>query len=139
MAAQVVASPILVLVDDSPAFSVTVLEMLRTKYRVAAAFSDGTSALDKIGVLSPDIVILDISLGDLSGFEVARRLKLSKCPAKIIFLTMHEDTDFVSAARDVGASGYVFKSCLTVDLTKAIDTVFHGGRFQSGALSTKVR
>ncbi len=114
MAAQVVASPILVLVDDSPAFSEAVLEMLRTKYRVVAAFSDGTSALDKIGVLGPDIVILDISLGDLTGFEVARRLKLSKCSAKIIFLTMHEDTDFVSAARDVGAFGYVFKSCLTV-------------------------
>ena len=85
MAARVVASPILVLVDDSPAFSETVLEMLRTKYRVAAAFSDGTSALDKIGVLSPDIVILDISLEDLSRFEVARRLNEATVPQRLSF------------------------------------------------------
>jgi len=105
--------------------------MLRAKYEVAAAFSDGASALDKIAVLSPDIVISDISLGDLTGFEVARRLKLSNCPAKIIFLTIHECPDFMNAAFDIGVSGYVFKSRATADLIEAIDTVFGGGRFQS--------
>jgi DNA-binding NarL/FixJ family response regulator len=134
MAPKVVASPILVFVDDSPAFSTAILEILRTKYEVAAAFSDGASALDRIPILSPDIVILDISLGDVDGFEVARRLKRSNCSAKIIFLTMHECTDFMNAAFDIGACGYVFKSRVTGDLTKAIDTVFRGGRFQSPAL-----
>jgi DNA-binding NarL/FixJ family response regulator len=131
MKPEVAASPILVFVDDSPAFSRTILKMLQTKYEVVAAFSDGASALDKIAVLSPDIVILDISLGDLTGFEVARCLKRSNCPAKIIFLTMHECTDFMNEALDIGASGYVFKSRATTDLTKAIDTVFRGGGFQS--------
>jgi two-component system nitrate/nitrite response regulator NarL len=74
-------------------------------------------------------VILDISLGDMTGFEVARRLKDSGCTAKLIFLSVHEDVDFVTAAFDIGASGYVFKSRVTEDLTKAIDIVFNGGRF----------
>jgi DNA-binding NarL/FixJ family response regulator len=138
MAPEVEASPILVFVDDSPDFSKAILEMLRAKYEVAAAFSDGASALDEIAVLSPDIVILDICLGDLTGFEVARRLKRSNCPAKIIFLTIHEGTDFMNAAFDIGAWGYVFKSRVAEDLTKAIDTVFRGRRFQS-TLSPNVR
>jgi DNA-binding NarL/FixJ family response regulator len=131
MAPEVGTSPILVFVDDSPAFSAAILEMLRAKYEGAAAFSDGASALDKIAVLSPDIVISDISLGDLTDFEVARRLKLNNCHAKIIFLTIHECPDFMNAAFDIGVSGYVFKSRATADLTKAIDTVFRGGRSQS--------
>jgi CheY-like chemotaxis protein len=104
MKPEVAASPILVFVDDSPAFSRTILEMLRAKYEVVAAFSDGASALDKIAVLSPDIVILDVSLGDLTGFEVARCLKRSNCPAKIIFLTLHECTDFMNEALDIFSS-----------------------------------
>ena len=45
----------------------------------------------------------------MTGFEVARRLKKSGCPAKIIFLTVHENIDFISAAFDLDAFGYVFK------------------------------
>jgi DNA-binding NarL/FixJ family response regulator len=85
MAPKVVASPILVFVDHSPAFSTAILKVLRTKYEVAAAFSDGASALDKIPILSPDIVILDISLEDLSGFEVARRLNEATVPQRLSF------------------------------------------------------
>jgi DNA-binding NarL/FixJ family response regulator len=81
--------------------------------------------------LGPDLVILDISLGDLTGFEVAKRLKDIGCPAKIIFLSVHEDIDFVNAAFELGACGYVFKSRITADLTKAIDTVLNGGQFAS--------
>src|SRR5271156_1761038 len=102
--------------------------MLQTEYKVVAALPNGTSVLDQVAFLSPDLVILDVSLGDLTGFEVARRLKDSGCPAKIIFLTVHEDVDFVNAAFDLGAFGYVFKSRVTEDLTRAIDTVFNGGR-----------
>jgi DNA-binding NarL/FixJ family response regulator len=133
MNTKIVASPALLLADDNIALLTTLVEMLQTKYRVLAALPNGTSVLDDIAMLNPDLLILDISLGDLTGFEVARRLKESGCPAKIIFLTVHEDVDFVSAAFDIGASGYVFKSRVTEDLTKAIDVVFNGGRFTSVA------
>jgi DNA-binding NarL/FixJ family response regulator len=134
MDTRIVAAPALLLADDNPALLTTLVEMLQTGYRVLAALPNGTSVLDDIATLGPDIVILDISLGDMTGFEVARRLKDRGCSAKIIFLTVHEDVDFVSAAFDIGASGYVFKSRVTEDLAKAINVVFNGGRFASVAL-----
>jgi DNA-binding NarL/FixJ family response regulator len=121
--------PTLLLADDNPELLSTLVEMLQTKYKIAAALPNGKSVLDQIGMLVPDLVILDVSLGDLTGFEVARRLKESGVRAKIIFLTVHEDIDFVSAAFDVGVSGYVFKSRVSQDLTRAIDIVLNGGRF----------
>ena len=134
MKTEVVISRALVLADDNPEMLGMLVEMLQTGYRVTAALPNGTSVLDQIATLSPSLVILDISLGDLSGFEVAKRLRNSGCPAKIIFLTVHEDIDFVKAAFDIGVSGYVFKSRISEDLIKAIDIVFDGGQFASAML-----
>jgi DNA-binding NarL/FixJ family response regulator len=131
MERDIVAHPSLLLADDNPALLETLTEMLEPTYRVAAALCTGASVLEEVATLCPDLVILDISLGDLTGFEVARRLKDTDCPAKIIFLSVHEDIDFVNAAFELGASGYVFKSRITADLTKAIDTVLNGGQFAS--------
>jgi DNA-binding NarL/FixJ family response regulator len=131
MKTEIVTPRALVLADDNPAMLEMLVEMLQTGYNIAAALSNGTSVLDQTAALSPDLVILDISLGDLTGFEVARRLRDSGCTAKIIFLTIHEDIDFVNTAFDIGASGYVFKSRVTEDLIKAIDLVCNGGRFAS--------
>ena len=131
MERDIVSHPSLLLADDNPALLATLIEMLKPAYRVAAALGNGASVLEKVSGLCPDLVILDISLGDLTGFEVARRLKEMGCPAKIIFLSVHEDIDFVNAAFELGACGYVFKSRITTDLAEAIDTVFKGGQFAS--------
>lgn len=128
---DIVPHPSLLLADDNPALLETLIEMLQPSYRVAAALGNGASVLAEVAELCPDLVILDISLGDLTGFEVARRLRDMGCPARIIFLSVHEDIDFVNAAFDLGAGGYVFKSRITTDLTKAIDIVSNGGRFAS--------
>jgi DNA-binding NarL/FixJ family response regulator len=126
-----VALPLLLLADDNPALLETLVELLQPTYQVAAAMNNGRSVLERFSSLGPDVIILDISLGDLTGFEVAKHLRDAGCSAKIIFLTVHEDIDFVNAAFDLGASGYVFKSRISADLTRAIDVVFHGGRFAS--------
>jgi DNA-binding NarL/FixJ family response regulator len=118
-------------VDDNPALLELLVGMLRQKYTIAAALSNGAAVVDQAAALNPDLIILDISLGDVSGFEVARRLKRAGCPAKVIFLTLHEDLDFAGAAFGLGASGYVFKSRLSTDLENAIDTVLSGGHFSS--------
>jgi DNA-binding NarL/FixJ family response regulator len=138
MDTKIEAAPALLLADDNPAMLITLVEMLRVGYRVVAALPNGASVLDNIAMLNPDIVILDISLGDLTGFEVAKRLKRDGCCAKIIFLTVHEDADFVNAAFDIGASGYVFKSRVTDDLPMAIDIVRNGGQFASNAPPTQI-
>jgi DNA-binding NarL/FixJ family response regulator len=121
--------PTLLLADDNPELLATLVEMLQARYKIAAALPNGTSVLNQIATLHPDLVVLDISLGDLTGFEVARRLKDGGFAAKIIFLTVHEDIEFVSAAFNLGVSGYVFKSRVSQDLTRAIDVVLNGGQF----------
>jgi DNA-binding NarL/FixJ family response regulator len=127
------SSPVLVLVDDSAPFLERILEMLKTKYEVAGAFSSGSSALESVEGLMPDIIILDISLEDMSGFDVMRRLKSRRVPAKILMLTTHESADFVGEAYALGASGYVFKSRTAEDLPKAIEAILEGGQFTSTA------
>lgn len=131
MESDIVAHPSLLLVDDNPALLETLIEMLKPVYRVAAALCNGASVVEEVNGLSPDLVILDVSLGDLNGFEVARRLRETESTTKIIFLSVHENIDFVNAAFDVGAAGYVFKSRISADLMKAIDLVSNGGRFAS--------
>jgi CheY-like chemotaxis protein len=124
-------APAVLLVDDNYGMLELLVGMLQQTYKIAAALSNGTAVVQQAAALLPDLIILDISLGDISGFEVARRLKMSGCPAKIIFLTLHEDMDFVGAAFGLGASGYVFKSRLTTDLEAAITTVLSGSQFSS--------
>jgi CheY-like chemotaxis protein len=126
-----VTAPRVLLVDDNHGLLELLVGMLEPNYKIAAALCNGTAVVDQATALLPDLIILDVSLGDVSGFEVARRLKRSGCPAKIIFLSLHEDMDFVGAAFGLGASGYVFKSRLTTDLENAIATVLSGGQFSS--------
>jgi DNA-binding NarL/FixJ family response regulator len=123
--------PALLLADDNPAVLATLVEMLKLEYRIVASLFNGASVLDQIDLLCPDILMLDLCLGDLSGFDVARRLRDRHSPAKIIFLSMYEDIEFVTAGFDTGAFGYVFKSRVAEDLRKAIDMVWAGGRFVS--------
>jgi CheY-like chemotaxis protein len=126
-----VTTPTILLVDDNHAVLELLAEMLEPTYTIAAALSCGATVLEQAAALLPDLIILDISLGDMSGFEVARRLKRAGCPAKIIFLSLHEDMDFVGAAFGLGASGFVFKSRLTTDLETAIAAVLSGGHFST--------
>ncbi len=121
----------LLLADDNLEILETLVDMLQPAYLVVAALPDGASVLEQAPSLNPDLIILDISLGDMAGFEVARRLKKAGVPAKVIFLTVHENIDFVRAAFDVGAVGYVYKSRISSDLIDAIDTICAGGRFSS--------
>jgi DNA-binding NarL/FixJ family response regulator len=124
----------LVLADDNPEVLETLIDMLQPAFEIAGAFPNGMSLLQHSPALNPDLIVLDISLGDITGFEVAKRLRRSGCPAKIIFLTVHENIDFVQAAFDLDASGYVFKSRITTDLIDAINRVCGGGRFISTQL-----
>jgi CheY-like chemotaxis protein len=124
-------APTLLLVDDNQALLEFLVGMLLPTYNIAAALCEGAAVVDQAAALLPDLIILDISLGDISGFEVARRLKKAGCPGKIIFLTLNEDMDFARAAFGLGASGFVFKSRLATDLENAIAIVLNGGQFSS--------
>ena len=125
----------LVLVDDNPEVLEMLTDMLQPPHEVLGALLNGTSALQQVVRLDPDMVILDLSLPDMTGFEVVRRLKSSGTKAKVIILTVHENVDFARAAFDLDAAGYVFKSRISSDLIEAINIICDGGRFSSAELS----
>ena len=124
------------LADDNLAILELVARMLaRTdNYEIVAALTDGSAVMREVFLLKPDVVILDISMGELNGIEVARDLRDSGCQSKVVFLTVHEDADFLNAAMNVGGSGYVVKSRLSTDLVSAIDAVLSGKVFVSQTL-----
>jgi CheY-like chemotaxis protein len=126
-----VTAPTVMLVAQNPEVLELLVAMLEPTHKIAAALCSGTAVVAQAAALLPDLIILDMSLADISGFEVAKRLKRAGCRAKIIFLSLHEDIDFAGAAFGLGASGYVLTSRVITDLENAIATVLTGGQFSS--------
>lgn len=98
-------------------------EMLSPDYDIVGKISDGNSICAEVERLSPDLVVLDISMGECSGIDVARKLQQRGYNGSVVFLTVHEDLEFVSAAMGAGARGYVVKSRMSLDLQAAVKAV----------------
>ena len=108
-----------------------VVRLLNREFEVVGAVDNGPALLEAAARLKPDICVLDISMPSLSGIEAATRLKLSDSSTKVIFLTIHNDSDFVGAAFKSGAQGYVFKTRMAADLVVAVREVMAGRTFLS--------
>lgn len=115
----------IVIGDDNPAMLEAVKQVLRKDFDVVAAIQQARAVVDQVPKLKPDVLVLDISMGEMNGFEITRQLRLGLCQSKIIFLTVHEELEFIRCAFDAGASGYVFKSRMNTDLRTAINTVLN--------------
>jgi len=113
--------------DDHASLLERIAEILEADYDIVATVSNGLAAVNAASVLQPDVVILDISMPILSGLDAAAQLTGGGSPARIILLSVHEDPEFVEAARNVGAHGYVVKRTMTADLLPAVRGVL-GGR-----------
>jgi two-component system response regulator NreC len=88
--------------------------------------STGQEALQLAETLQPDVILMDITLPDLSGIEATRRLLQTGCQSKIIALTIHEDEQFFFEMLQAGACGYVPKRAAPEDLINAIRMVDRG-------------
>jgi CheY-like chemotaxis protein len=123
-------NPRLLLADDNPAVLSHVCAILGRDFDTVAV-SDGESVLRKYVDFQPDVIVLDISMGKMSGLDVARILRQKGCRAPIVFLTVHQGDDFVSTALSAGASGYVLKAHMRSDLLPAINAAMAGELFVS--------
>lgn len=126
--------PRVFIADDQEEMLQTVAQMLEGEFQVVGTAENGMRVLELAPSLSPDILVLDISMPVMNGIEAAYRLRESGSVAKVIFLTVHADHDFVEAAMSAGAFGYVLKPCLATDLVPAIWTVLEGNTFVSPAM-----
>jgi DNA-binding NarL/FixJ family response regulator len=110
----------ILMADDNTAIMDYVSEMLEADYEIIGKIADGNCVCTEVEKLRPDLIVLDISMGDRSGIEIAQRLREQGYAGEIIFLTVHEDPDFVSAAIGAGGRCYVIKSRMNVDLGLAV-------------------
>jgi len=125
------APPTVLLVDDNEAVLSRAKAVLSGLCVVLGTACDGHAALAAAAALTPAVIVLDISMPGMNGFELARRLRAAGSTAQLVFLTVHEEEEFVLAARDAGAIGYVLKSRLAADLEVAICEARAGRSFQS--------
>jgi DNA-binding NarL/FixJ family response regulator len=128
-----------VLADDHQQMIATVRRTLGEKFEVVSAVEDGKQAVNAVLTLSPDVLVIDISMPVLNGFQAAKRLQTADSRAKIIFLTVYEGQEFVDAAFCAGASGYVNKARLSTDLIPAIHEAMLGRIFISAPLPSRLR
>ncbi len=119
------------LADDHEAMLDRVADLLAGECDVIGTAIDGRQALDAAQNLKPDVLVLDISMPVMNGFETARRLKEVGVKTRIVFLTVHDDPDFAREALEVGALGYVIKPRIASDLLAAINEVHAGRTFVS--------
>jgi DNA-binding NarL/FixJ family response regulator len=108
------------LADDHPAMLALTTDVLAGECLVVGRVTDGYELLVEAERLHPDVVVLDITMAGLDGIEAARQLRRAHGPARLVFLTVHEDPDYARAALDAGGLGYVVKSRLATDLLPAI-------------------
>jgi len=131
--------PRVLLADDLREVHEKVAELLQDDFDIVGCAFDGEQALEAAVTLNPDLLILDISMPRFNGIQVASRLRQTSCKAKVIFLTVQEDQDYVEAAFSLGARGYVLKRRFTTDLIPAIEEALQGRRFISESLARNVR
>ncbi len=109
--------------------------VLADDFEVVAAVTDGRQALAASRRLDPDVIVLDVTMPDLNGFQTARELRQVGSRAKVVFLTMHNTDEFVAAALRDGAQGYVLKTRMHSDLTSALDHALAGRLFMPSLAS----
>jgi DNA-binding NarL/FixJ family response regulator len=106
-------------------------KIVSCEFEVVGAVTDGRAAVNAACELKPDLVVLDITMPELDGFHAAEELRRRGSQAKVIFLTVNEDEDYVADALDSGGVAYVLKSRMYSDLMQAIGAALAGEIFIS--------
>jgi DNA-binding NarL/FixJ family response regulator len=105
---------------------------------VVGETGDGLEALRLVERLRPDVLLLDITMPGLNGFEVAGRVRRMSLPTKVLVLSMYTTPEYVARALGAGAAGYLVKDAAVDELSEALDRVLLGRRFLSRAINAEV-
>jgi DNA-binding NarL/FixJ family response regulator len=113
---------------------VSTIARIEPGWHVISEASDGLEAVQKAEELTPDLILLDISLPKLSGIEAARQIRKVAPNSKILFVSTYASWEIAEGALDTGATGYVVKEDAGNELAKAVEAVFQGKRYISSRL-----
>jgi DNA-binding NarL/FixJ family response regulator len=118
--------PRVLLADDHALLLGAFEKLLAADCDIVGQVSDGRALVAAVDELSPDVVVLDISMPLLNGLEAGRQIKRKARGVKLVFLTMNEDTDLAAEAFRAGASAYVLKRSAASELLTAIREAMQG-------------
>ena len=127
--------PRIFLADDHSLLLDAFSNLLEPKYDVVGTATDGRLMLKMVTKLVPDVVLMDIAMPNLNGFDAGEKLKKKLPDVKLIFLTVNEDPDMVTEAFRIGANGYLLKNSAASELFKAIEAVLASKSYVSAQLS----
>jgi two-component system, NarL family, response regulator NreC len=130
-----------VLIADDHAILRAGLRMLidaQTDMTVAAEAQDGNEAIQAARKISPDVVILDVTMPERGGLHAIHDILKHKPDTRILLLTMHEEVAYLRTALAAGASGYVLKKSVDADLLSAIRAVHKGRTYVDSELASEL-
>ena len=113
--------PSVLIVDDHPSFRATARLLLEAEgYTIAGEAADGVSALRAAATLAPDVVLLDVNLPDIDGFDVAARLTGEDPAPAVVLVSSRDARDFGPMVSRSGARGFVSKADLSGDALREL-------------------
>lgn len=130
----------LMLVDDHEVVRRGVAALLESHpgWMIVAQAADGRSAVQLAAEHRPNVVVMDIGMPELNGFEATRQLRNALPETEVLILTMHESEHLVREVIDAGARGYVLKSDAGLDLVAAVESLSRHEPFFTSVLASKV-
>jgi two-component system response regulator NreC len=132
MKAIQMADSIRILIADDHTIFRSGLKLLLTSepaFEVIAEAKDGAEAVDLVMQLEPDVVLMDIGMPGINGYEATQQIKEQRPNVNVLVLTMHRSEEYFFKMLDAGASGYVLKGAETDELIHAVKTVARGDAF----------
>lgn len=128
------------IVDDDEGIRTSLSSLIERAagFKLVGGFANGETALKEIPKLAPDVVIMDINLPGIKGYECVRQLKAASPSVQFLMLTVYEDSDSLFNSLRAGASGYLLKRTASARLLEAIRDVYEGGSPMTPQLARRV-
>jgi two-component system response regulator NreC len=107
-------------------------------FEIAGEAEDGRGAIQSVGKLKPDLILLDLSMPRMTGLDAIREIKRQNPETKVLVLTVHKTEEYILTALKAGADGYVLKDATHTELMIAVKSVLSGKHYISPGISDKV-
>jgi len=130
--------PRVLLADDHRMMAEGLKALLPEEFDLVGIVEDGRAMVEAAERLRPDVIVADVAMPNLNGFEALTRLKKSRPDIKVVFLTMHQNAAYARRALDAGASGFVVKHSASEELVVAIHAALKGKTFITPSLTKQV-
>jgi DNA-binding NarL/FixJ family response regulator len=127
-------------VDDHPVVLAGLRALIGAEpdFTIVGEARDGRTALRLATQLAPDVVVLDISLPEMNGVELAAALRTAQPACRVLILTVHEERAYLRQVLEIGVGGYLLKRSIAEELPRAIRAVAAGGIYLDPAIAGKV-